>query len=731
MSLWKLSVGAVVLFSAFSVYWFWDSPRESNFLRSGLDRWIGLYLGFFTLSLVFSKVPYLSWIELFKLMIVLGAFLVTRYLCRERLQIYRLTEGFVVLGALLSVIGLLQFVGGFPNDWWDRSYFLSSTYVNHNHFAGLLVLIIPITFGLILAERSKAKKTLFIFMSVLMGIAFVFTLSRGGFVALVTAMAWIIWVLKKRRLVSYSILPFTIFLVLVVCAVIIFGTETIERRIEGIRAMDEVEVLSMRFRWMTWNGAISMVRHFFWFGSGPGTFGHVFLQFRPAGGFWMRPVYAHNDLLHLWAECGIFSFLSVTCLAAVFFRQGFSIIRWDDSRFRIGVGSGVMAGMLGLFVHGFFDFNFHIPANWLLSAVAAGLLFSMEEESGYGQKTSAILKKMTYMLVVVLLAVSFYLGFSHYFFWKAKNYLKDGQRESALKLIDRSLSLNPLDAEAYYLRGFTRMAISKASGKEIPPEAISKIVRDFDEAIRINPYEPVYDLAKAKALAEQLAEESPSELTALFEKAILKDPNNRGLAFLVAKEAFGQDRAARYSALRESIGRLLESRQETLAGLVEFLEKNDLWQYHRKYHLKLVGVDPEAAKKNTPADQSNWTPVGVFTLKDFLTTGDEPVTQEELFFRNGELTKRIDILTPEVQLVLSAKGSKSKGKYPVLYVKIDGKVVDEYYVNSTTYQNYSTSLNLGVGSHLLSLEYVNDFRGDGLVSEDRNVWIRRVSLLEV
>ena len=730
VDLWSFSAGAAVLCGAFSIHWFKQGLREPGFLRSGLDGWIMVYVCFFLLSLRFSKLPYFSWVELFKLGVVLCAYLATRYLCRERLQIYRLSESFVLLGGLLSAIGLLQFVGGLPHYWWSKASFLSSMYVNHNHFAGLLVLILPIALGLVLAERDRSKKILLIFLTTLMGTAFVFALSRGACVALGVSLVWMMWALKRRHLVSSAVLPFLLFVVLIVGVVVIFGTESIEQRLANIQAMNEQEELSLRYRWLTWLGTIPMISRFLWFGSGPGTFGHLFLQFRPEG-FSMRPVYAHNDFLHLLAECGIFSFLASAGLVTAFFRMGWDVIRRDESRLRIGVGSGVMAGILGLLVHALFDFNFHIPANWLLSAVAAGLLFSMDEDRFYdSRRLSRALKALVPLLLAALFAGSFYLGVSNYRFWEAKNLVKAGERKGAFEAVEKSLRLNPLDAEAYYLRGFIRLSDARTGGKEPSDETVRAVVKDLDEAIRLNPYEPAYDLVKAQALAPRLAKESPSELVTLFEKTIAKDPNNEKLAFLVAREAFEGGRAVKVPLLRKAAGRLLEARRESLAGLVNFLETQDFWRYHREYHLKLLGVDPDKEKRSSPSDLWDRTPSAQFDLNDFSNTGSEPVSKDEIFFRNGEISIKLEIHNPLVRIVLESKGSDSNNIYPVLYVKIDGKVADEYYVDSKTYKNYYTDLKLKPGPHLLSLEYVNDLKTGGLAGGDRNVWIRRVSLLE-
>ena len=98
--------------------------------------------------------------------------------------------------------------------------------------------------------------------------------------------------------------------------------------------------------------------------------------------------------------------------------------------------------------------------------------------------------------------------------------------------------------------------------------------------------------------------------------------------------------------------------------------------------------------------------------------------------RNGEITKNINTHKPLVKLVLRAKGNSVKNGYPTLYVKIDGRIVDEYYVNSKAYKNFYTDLKLAPGEHVLGLKYVNDLCVGKLPSEDRNVWIQKVYFLE-
>ena len=320
-------------------------------------------------------------------------------------------------------------------------------------------------------------------------------------------------------------------------------------------------------------------------------------------------------------------------------------------------------------------------------------------------------------------------------------------RKSAIESIERSLSLNTYDAESHYLRGFIRsMGVDTKS-----PE-------DFDRAIALNRYEPVYDLAKARALSPTLAASSPEALIKLFQNALAKDPNNAKLAFTAARDILrldpkhdGRLRAAAEDMLRQAVrsdpsfsevsldelwrhtpdvAQILKfygSEPKTLEGLVIFLERKDLWKHHRRFNLKMHHVDPGAHvlrfPPGAPVSQS-------FALDDFTYTGPETPTDRGMFFENGEVQKKIITHNRMVMIELEMKGSVSYGVYPALYVRIDGNLVDECYVDYTDYKKYSIVTLLKPGMHMLSFEYVNDFQDPARPKEDRNLWIRQVLIRE-
>ena len=107
------------------------------------------------LSSFFSIYKYDSLYALARIIVYFLMFYLLVYNYHEKLE--KMIVAIVVgMGAILSLYGIMQYFNYLPHKWWDPEMFLASTYVNHNHFAGYLELVIPVTLGgLLLANRQR------------------------------------------------------------------------------------------------------------------------------------------------------------------------------------------------------------------------------------------------------------------------------------------------------------------------------------------------------------------------------------------------------------------------------------------------------------------------------------------------------------------------------------------------------------------------------------------------
>ena len=327
-------------------------------------------------SFVFSIYKHDSLFALLRLFAYIGIF----YLLVNNFdgQMFRRLLGLVVIiGTVLSLYGILQYVDFFEHSWWIPKQFLAASYVNHNHFAGYLELAIPVTLGLIFSRtiEFKFKKIILGLALCVQALAFILAQSRGGWLSLLTALLVMGLILIKNK--ELKVKYFVIFLMLLAISfgIIYFNDKEVSQRVHTLGAAvterGGVE-LALSGRNQIWEGTIAMIKDKPLIGVGIGDFDAGFYRFRPAS-FDMRAVYAHNDYLHMAAEMGLLAPLLMLLIFGAVIAAG---IRQGSHPLVLGCAMGV----LSLALHGFVDFNFHIPANMLLFTVCAAYVMRPRQD---------------------------------------------------------------------------------------------------------------------------------------------------------------------------------------------------------------------------------------------------------------------------------------------------------------------------------------------------------------
>lgn len=717
-------------------------------MRTPIDLWIVWFLVFYALSAAHTRVFYPTFSDSFKLAAVLVFFWGTLCFCRDRESLKRFVTALILFGAVLSGVGLLQYLGAVPKEWWHEPKFLSSVYVNHNHFAGLLELLFPVSVGLAVAERDLAKKSLFIFFCVLSGVAFVFTLSRGGYISLTSGffvMMFILWnrgILKNKRWLILA----AVVLAAVGC-VLLFGTAPLEQRLETFDEIVEIKETSFLERLQMWRTTLQIISREFLLGTGPGTFGAVFLHYRPEG-FTDRPVYAHSDALQLLSDCGVLVFAVLAGLVFTLFWRGIRGIYAEESRLKLCLGAGSLGGLTAFLIHSLFDFNFHIPANWAFAAIVSALLISLQDTRPYvsSWKSKAAVGLKVGLLVLSLAGAVFF-GLSDFYASRASSFAGWGRLDEAIAAYDKSLRINPLDPEVRFRRALTL----------IKKRLFGLASEDLKKAATLNPYEPYYDYNRLRLEFSTGALRGETLQTALV-AVIAKDPNDAKLRYLIGRDLLlfnkpkesGQEALAvenlkrsvqlnpRYSQTvygilwnyYNAIGPLRafhDAVPQGIVGLLKFLQASDLWTYHRPFFLQSLGLDPEW--KYRTSSSIRWDRVNVqnFMLSDFTSIDGRQVYKKDFFYRNGEITKEIETGAGIFRVVLHVKGSSVKGAYPYLLVNLDGKTVDSIYVDSPFEATFFSVIQAPPGKHVLSFRYVNDTM-EPKTKKDRNLWIRWIQI---
>jgi len=281
-----------------------------------------------------------------------------------------------IYGSAVALFALVQGAASNGRIYWIRSTdsggWIYGPYVNHNHYAGLMEMLIPIPLVYFLTSFASGNRKLLAGLAVvLMSCTIFLSGSRGGMIAFVCEIAFLVVVTRAKEQRRRTALLAG--LALVVSAMLVYWMEGREfaQRVMSIHSETHFERAG--------GTRISILKdgmHMFAkrpiVGWGFGTFSVIYPQFRSfySG---LSIDHAHNDYLQWLVETGLLGFAIVGWFLLGLFRAALSKI--DDWAANASAAATLAAllGCVGILVHSFFDFNLQIPANATLFFVLASL----------------------------------------------------------------------------------------------------------------------------------------------------------------------------------------------------------------------------------------------------------------------------------------------------------------------------------------------------------------------
>ena len=342
-----------------------------------------------------SIAPYQTVSQLLLLATCLTAFYVALVALEDRNAKRRLVYALIALGAFEAFYGLVQYLTGWQHIFaYVKKYYLedaTGTYINRNHFAGLLEMVLPFTVALALhlagklrgaAQRSDAKARnllsspeLFplIFLSFLVFAIFaalIFSRSRMGIISAIASLIAILALagstLPSKRI---RITAAALFFLGVVGIVVWLGSDPVIRRFE---VLGQEYSQTGQNRISIWRDTSKLVRQHPWLGTGLGTFSVAYTSVQTV--FLNRLVdHAHCDYLEVVTELGLpggilvfGSFFWILARAVRHYKKA-------EHRFDTAICLGCIGSITAILVHSFADFNLYIPANALVFTLTLAL----------------------------------------------------------------------------------------------------------------------------------------------------------------------------------------------------------------------------------------------------------------------------------------------------------------------------------------------------------------------
>jgi O-antigen ligase len=287
------------------------------------------------------------------------------------LQWIRFGKIVTVYTFLLSIFAIVQFFSSPDKIYWTVvprwGGNIFGPYVNHNHYAGLMEMLIALTSAFWLNRQRHDAWNWFAGFATLIALASVaLSGSRTGIAAVLLEMVLLLCVAlvaQRRQHRTNSPVPALAFALL--CALLlaawIIPSETTARLQAAVHSPDA----SLADRITMARDSLGIFRAHLLTGSGLGSFEVAYPEFQSLVTD-LRIDHAHNDYAELLAETGIAGgILAVAGLGIFFWVSGRNfreplIVAGNPA---VWLRLGATIGCIGLLVHSFFDFNLHIPAN--------------------------------------------------------------------------------------------------------------------------------------------------------------------------------------------------------------------------------------------------------------------------------------------------------------------------------------------------------------------------------
>lgn len=331
-------------------------------------------------SRALSLAPYSTRLAIVQLIVYFVFFAAALCFINNNNRLRKIVSTIIIFGALMAFFGILQRLANLEAIYGLRPFNQAipfASFVNQHHFAALMEMTMGVTLALLFGRATKNNKRVFLAIAVvIMGIALVFTGSRGGIISLSGVIGFVVAanLFQKpadengeaieggktyRRNFTFVIGGFALLLVLFGAVLLLGGDESL-LRITGFQSADDVS--NGRFHF--WQIAWRIFLDYPILGAGLDSFGVAFTPYDSWNGFY-RVEQAHNDYLQILADAGIAGFACVAAFIYLLFKKGISTIAKSKDNFRRGAAVGALAGCFGILIHSFFDFPLRTPANAL------------------------------------------------------------------------------------------------------------------------------------------------------------------------------------------------------------------------------------------------------------------------------------------------------------------------------------------------------------------------------
>jgi O-antigen ligase len=248
------------------------------------------------------------------------------------------------------------------------------SFVNRHNFAAYMEMALAIPLGLIFTGAiSKDKRLLYITAIALMGVSLLLSGSRGGLIAFLAEVIFLVLLTtgtKSRSNLALKLALAVLLFIAVVGGAIFVGGDTSLTRVAETAATGDLTT----GRSNIWRVTLEVIKANLPFGAGLGAFGVAYTPHDSMSGL-ERVEQAHNDYLQVLADAGLIGLLIGGFFLFRLLAAGRAATKIRNTS-RRGIAFGALAGIFAILVHSIFDFVLHTTAVSVLFLVLTALLIA-------------------------------------------------------------------------------------------------------------------------------------------------------------------------------------------------------------------------------------------------------------------------------------------------------------------------------------------------------------------
>lgn len=317
---------------------------------------------------------------------LLAGTLVAANFLTSRARLRSLARFLTIYGLALAFFAIIQHFTWQEHFYWLRPAITDSPFgpfVNRNHFAGYLALLLPWPVALLLERRtSLAERLFYLFAAAWLGAAVIVSLSRGGMISIFAEL--MLMAALGARLARHETEPsaevgaswrgkllrwgaVTGLVAAILGGALWLGEERVINRLATGQetAQPAAAQTFTASRGEIWRDTWAVIRAHAWTGAGLGAFETAYPIHSQDQGMGRVLAHAHNDYLQVLADGGIIGgALALWFIILTWRAIALGVRAREPQLAAVALASG--ASICGLLVHSLFDFNLQLPAHALL-----------------------------------------------------------------------------------------------------------------------------------------------------------------------------------------------------------------------------------------------------------------------------------------------------------------------------------------------------------------------------